>query len=185
VSKDYSDLDPAILKPSLSDGTDLKPSITTDSYSGGTPSAPGDLKPSVLYPDGRIKEGLLYLGELAPSILRVGAAISATITYLSRLMTSSTTTPFYAGTTNIVDSSSTGDYREIQPGRCLDFDGSTQYITVGDIAANVIQFRFGLMPEDITLDQTDGRAAIGKREDGNNCTTATVTFHGGQRRYSR
>jgi hypothetical protein len=52
--------------------------------------------------------------------------------YLSRLMTSSTTTPYYAGTKNIVDSSATGDYREIQPGRCLNFNGTTQYINVPD-----------------------------------------------------
>jgi hypothetical protein len=67
---DYSDLDPAALKPSLSDGTDLKPSITTDSYSGGTPSAPGDLKPSIVYPDGRVKEGLLHRGFLNPSVTK-------------------------------------------------------------------------------------------------------------------
>jgi hypothetical protein len=167
VSKDYSDLDPAILKPSLSDGTDLKPSITTDSYSGGPPSAPGDLKPSVVYPDGRIKEGLLYLGELAPSILRVGAAISATITYLSRLMTTSTTTPFYSGTTDIVDSSSTGDYREIQPGRCLDFDGSTQYVAINGSGVAITDCTFCVWVN--TLDRfskiydqgADGRLGFG------------------------
>jgi hypothetical protein len=61
---------------------------------------------------------------------RIGGG--SVVTYLSRLLTSSTTTPFYAGTTNIVDSSATGDYREIQPGRCLDFDGSTQYVFYDD-----------------------------------------------------
>jgi hypothetical protein len=92
-----------------------------------------------------------------------GSGIGSSITYLSRLLTGSTTTPFYAGTTNIVDISSTGDYREIQPGRCLVGDGSTQYITVGDIAANVRSISFWVKPEDITS-HTDGvlRLASGK-----------------------
>jgi hypothetical protein len=65
------------------------------------------------------------------------------VTYLSRLMTSSTTTPYYSGTTNIVDTSSTGDYREIQPGRCLDFDGATQYVeTTGDTPAFTLPVTF-------------------------------------------
>jgi hypothetical protein len=61
---------------------------------------------------------------------RIGGG--SVVTYLSRLMTTSTMTPFYSGTTNIVDSSATGDYREIQPGRCLDFNGATQYVEVAD-----------------------------------------------------
>lgn len=53
---DYSDLDPSILKASLTDGNgNLKPSITTSSYTGGIPSSAADLKASIRYPDGRLK----------------------------------------------------------------------------------------------------------------------------------
>jgi hypothetical protein len=65
---------------------------------------------------------------IARRLTAAGSGIGSSITYLSRLLTGSTTTPFYAGTTNIVDRSSTGDYREIQPGRCLEFNGTTQYV---------------------------------------------------------
>jgi hypothetical protein len=72
---------------------------------------------------------------------RIGGG--SVVTYLSRLLTSSTTTPYYSGTTNIVDTSSTGDYREIQPGRCLDFDGATQYVeTTGDTPAFTLPVTF-------------------------------------------
>jgi hypothetical protein len=60
-------------------------------------------------------------------------SLVSAISYLSRLMTSSTTTPFYAGSTNILDRSSTGDYREIQPGRCLGFNNSTQYVSIPEV----------------------------------------------------
>jgi hypothetical protein len=69
---------------------------------------------------------------IARRLTAAGSGIGSSITYLSRLMTSSTTTPYYAGTKNIVDSSATGDYREIQPGRCLEFNGTTQYVDCGD-----------------------------------------------------
>jgi hypothetical protein len=100
---------------------------------------------------------------IARRLTAAGSGIGSSITYLSRLLTNSTTTPFYSGTTDIVDSSSTGDYREIQPGRCLVGNGSTQYITVGDIAANVRSISFWVKPEDITS-HTDGvlRLASGK-----------------------
>jgi hypothetical protein len=65
------------------------------------------------------------------SAVRVGGSV---VNYLSRLMTSSTTTPYYSGTTDIVDRSSTGDYREIQPGRCLEFNGTTQYVSGEPVA---------------------------------------------------
>jgi hypothetical protein len=100
---------------------------------------------------------------IARRLTAAGSGIGSSITYLSRLMTSSTTTPYYAGTKNIVDSSSTGDYREIQAGRCLVGNGSTQYITVGDITGNVRSISFWVKPEDITS-HTDGvlRLASGK-----------------------
>ena len=66
---DYSDLVPADLKPSLSDGTNLKPSITTDSYAGGTPTAAGEVKRSVVYADGTVKPSMTAAdGTLKPSV---------------------------------------------------------------------------------------------------------------------
>ena len=70
---DYSDLDPAALRASLSDGTRLKKSITTDLYTGGTPSAANQVKPSIMYADGTLKESITYAdGTLKPSWLIAG-----------------------------------------------------------------------------------------------------------------
>jgi hypothetical protein len=74
---------------------------------------------------------------IARRLTAAGSGIGSSITYLSRLMTTSTTTPYYSGTTNIVDVASTGDYREIQPGRCLDFDETTQSINLIDQNINI------------------------------------------------
>lgn len=68
---DYSDFDPAKLKPSLVDGEgNLKPSLTTDSYSGGVPTSAGDLKPSLVNADGSLKAGLLNGSELKAGLIR-------------------------------------------------------------------------------------------------------------------
>jgi hypothetical protein len=99
---------------------------------------------------------------------RIGGG--SVVTYLSRLLTSSTTTPFYSGTTNIVDSSATGDYREIQPGRCLDFNGTTQSINLIDQNINIpfvdgtysVWFYADVASADKFIDQnTGGRIGFG------------------------
>lgn len=57
---DFSQLDPSRLKPGLTDGNgNLKPSLVTSSYAGGVPASASDLKPSLVYPDGRLREGLI------------------------------------------------------------------------------------------------------------------------------
>lgn len=66
----YSDLNPAALKPAWSDGTNLKAALTTSNYSGGTPSAANEVKASLLNADGSLKASLLVGGELSPGILR-------------------------------------------------------------------------------------------------------------------
>jgi hypothetical protein len=66
---DYSDLDPAALRASLSDGTRLKKSITTDLYTGGTPSAANQVKPSIMYADGTLKESVTYADGTLKTVL--------------------------------------------------------------------------------------------------------------------
>lgn len=65
-----SDLDPSVLKPSLSDGTNLKPSITTSAYTGGTPSSASEVKPGLL--DGESLNPSLSdgSGNLKPGLLK-------------------------------------------------------------------------------------------------------------------
>jgi len=70
---DYSDLVPAYLRPSVSDGTRLKPSITTSNYSGGTPSAADEVKPSLMYADGTLKESVADAVGLKASWLLAGS----------------------------------------------------------------------------------------------------------------
>lgn len=70
---DYSDLVPAYLRPSVSDGTRLKPSITTSNYSGGTPSAANEVKPSLMYADGTLKESVADAVGLKASWLLAGS----------------------------------------------------------------------------------------------------------------
>jgi PKD repeat protein len=75
---DYSDLIPANLRASLSDGTRLKPSITTSAYTGGTPSAANQVKRSVVYADGTVKPSMAYAdGTLKPSVLIAGGGGAA------------------------------------------------------------------------------------------------------------
>ena len=66
---DFSDLIPANLKPSVSDGVNLKPSITTSNYTGGTPTAANQVKPSIMYSDGRLKESVANELGIKPSLL--------------------------------------------------------------------------------------------------------------------
>jgi hypothetical protein len=54
---------------------------------------------------------------------------AATITYLQKLLYGS---PANDGSM-VLDTASTGDYRDIQPGRCLTFDGSTQYVSIPEV----------------------------------------------------
>jgi hypothetical protein len=70
---DYSDLDPTALRASLSDGTRLKKSITTDLYTSGTPTAANQVKPSIMYPSGTLKESVANAAGLKPSWLIAGA----------------------------------------------------------------------------------------------------------------
>lgn len=74
---DYSDLDPAILKPGLTtpDGANLKPSLVTSDYTGGTPSAANQIKPSLRNADGSLKAGLLTDGALAASLTNANASL--------------------------------------------------------------------------------------------------------------
>ena len=71
---DYSDLIPANLRASVSDGTNLKPSITTSSYAGGTPAAAGDLKRSIAYADGTLKPSIANSAGIKASWLLAGSA---------------------------------------------------------------------------------------------------------------
>jgi len=64
---------PAFLRDAFKDSSgNLKPSVTTDSYTGGNPDGPEDLKPSIVNPDGSLKDGLCLGDDLKPSILPVG-----------------------------------------------------------------------------------------------------------------
>lgn len=67
---DYSDLVPADLKESLSDGVNLKPSITTDQYTGGTPTNANQVKKSICYTDGTLKESICTANGLKASVLK-------------------------------------------------------------------------------------------------------------------
>jgi hypothetical protein len=69
----YSDLDPTRCRPSISDGTNLKPSLTTSGYSGGTPAAATDLKRSIVYPDGTLKQSIADATDLKRCMLKPGA----------------------------------------------------------------------------------------------------------------
>ena len=69
---DYSDLDPTALRRSVSDGTRLKKSITTDLYTGGTPTAANQVKRSIMYADGTLKESIANASGLKPSWLVAG-----------------------------------------------------------------------------------------------------------------
>lgn len=71
---DYTDLDPTLLRASVSDGTNLKPSITTSSYGGGTPSAAADLKRSIAYADGTLKPSIADSIGVKASWLLAGSA---------------------------------------------------------------------------------------------------------------
>jgi hypothetical protein len=68
----YSDLDPTRCRPSVSDGTNLKPSLTTSGYSGGTPTAATDLKRSIVYPDGTLKQSIADATDLKRCMLKPG-----------------------------------------------------------------------------------------------------------------
>ena len=65
-------LNPALLKPSLTDGAgNLRHALVTDSYSGGTPSAASELRGSLVDDGGKLKPGLcLPHGTLKPSLLK-------------------------------------------------------------------------------------------------------------------
>lgn len=82
---DYSDLDPTLLRPSVSDGTNLKPSITTNGYSGGTPSAATDLKRSICYADGTLKQSIADSVGVKASWLLSGSARPPTSPAVSTL----------------------------------------------------------------------------------------------------
>ena len=70
---DYTDLIPANLRASVSDGTNLKPSITTTAYGGGTPSAANEVKRSIMYADGTLKESIADADGLKASWLLPGS----------------------------------------------------------------------------------------------------------------
>lgn len=68
---DYSDLNPANLKPGLTtpDGLELKPGLVTSAYAGGTPTASNQIKASLRNADGSLKPGLISGSALKASLL--------------------------------------------------------------------------------------------------------------------
>ena len=67
----FADHDPSKLKPSWVDKNgDLKPSLVTNLYVGGTPTAANQVKPSLIYPDGRLREGIANELGLKRSLLK-------------------------------------------------------------------------------------------------------------------
>ena len=71
---DYSDLDPSLLKASISYGDRLKESITTELYTTGTPTAANQIQRSIMYEDGTLKESIATATGLKASWLLSGAA---------------------------------------------------------------------------------------------------------------
>lgn len=71
---DYSDLDPSLLKASISYGDRLKESITTELYTTGTPTAANQIQRSIMYEDGTLKESIATAAGLKASWLLSGAA---------------------------------------------------------------------------------------------------------------
>lgn len=99
---DYTDLDPTLLRASVSDGTNLKPSLTTSSYAGGTPAAAADLKPSIAYADGTLKESIADADGVKANWLLVGSArppavASATLTEIASVTAGSSVSTLSTG----------------------------------------------------------------------------------------
>lgn len=67
-------LDPAVLKPSLTDGNgNLRHSLVTSLYNGGIPTNAAELRPSLVTADGKLKPSLTdAAGNLNAGLLKVG-----------------------------------------------------------------------------------------------------------------
>jgi len=103
---DYTDLIPANLRASVSDGTNLKPSITTTAYGGGTPSAANEVKRSIMYADGTLKESIADADGLKASWLLPGSdrppeGSGAWLTEVGSAYASSTATGLSTGTLSL------------------------------------------------------------------------------------
>lgn len=75
---DYSDFDPANLKPHFVDKAGkLKPGVTTRLYSSGAPTDANQLKPSLLLnPDGTLKPSIANAAGLKRSVGGSGGAVT-------------------------------------------------------------------------------------------------------------
>lgn len=72
---DHSYFNPVRLKANLvqddgSGGLRLRPSLVTSSYSGGVPASAADIKPGIVYPDGRVREGRTHGNDLRSTLLK-------------------------------------------------------------------------------------------------------------------
>lgn len=130
----YSDLDPAKLKPGLTDGNgNLKPSLTTPLYTGGKPTNANQVKRSIVDAAGNLRAGLVHDGKIKRSLLRDALAAGWNPTQLSNLLQNIASPLTYSGAFGGVPviPSTVGTNAQPRGKCCAQFDGSDDYATLG------------------------------------------------------
>lgn len=142
-----SEYRPTALKVSQSKGglqQALEESLTLDGYSTGDPSS-SNLKPSLLRDDGTLKSSLLVNGSLKSSLVGLNAV---PVSQFLRQQIAKTQ-PVSANGLLVGEEPGKGTQRDMQPGRCSDFDGTDDYIDYGSIGS-VQSYSLWVEPDSIT-----------------------------------